>query len=65
MTAGIFESVQPAHPQAPSSLVFVGKKDVRPEIPLLIYDDSQIVSVKAEKIQSDDTYYTIRIQSDE
>ena len=62
MIAGVFESIQPAHPYAPNSIIFQVNKEIRPEIPLIVKDDSQIISVKAEKIKSDSTYYIVKIE---
>jgi len=61
MIAGVFESIQPAHPSAPNRIIFGKKPTIYPKIPLLIKDDSQIVYVKAEKKESQKNYYTIKI----
>ena len=62
MIAGVFESIQPAHPSAPNNIIFQNKKEIQPNVPLVVIDDSQIVSVKAEKIKSDSTYYIVKIE---
>jgi Holliday junction resolvase RusA-like endonuclease len=65
LVAGIFESIQPASNNETliPNKIFDQNPDVAPNIALLIDDDSQIVSISAEKIKSDDEYYTVEIES--
>ena len=65
LVAGIFESIQPASNNETliPNKIFDQNPDVAPHIPLLINDDSQIVSLSAEKIKSDTEYYTVEITS--
>lgn len=67
LVAGIFEAIQPAsknetlmyHP------IFDEIPEIAPSIPLLIDDDSKIVSINAEKIKSELAFYTVKIEPTE
>ena len=48
---------------APSKL-FDDKPEIRPEIPIIIQDDSQIVSIRAKKKQSSKLHYIVQIRLD-
>lgn len=65
LVAGIFESIQPAsnNETLRPNKIFDQNPDTAPHIPLLIEDDSQIVSLSAEKTKSDSSYYTVEIES--
>ena len=63
LVAGIFEAIQPApkNETLRPHKIFDENPEIIPSIPLLVEDDSFIVSINAEKIQSDSTYYTVEI----
>ena len=44
------------------SPLFDDKPEIRPEIPLIIDDDSKITSIVAEKKTSKQTYYVVKIE---
>lgn len=62
--AGVFEALQPAarNKTLIHDPIFETNPEIEPSIPLIIADDSQIVSVKAEKIKSKSEYYTVKIK---
>jgi len=65
LVAGVFEAIQPAPKNEtlnPNPL-FKTNPDVDPKIPIITEDDSQIISIQAEKIKSDKTYYTVLIET--
>ncbi|NQV91256.1 hypothetical protein HQ489_02170 [Candidatus Woesearchaeota archaeon] len=65
LVAGIFESIQPAsnNETLTPNKIFDQNPDVAPHIALLIDDDSQVVSLSAEKIKSNLNYYVVEIES--
>jgi hypothetical protein len=62
LAGGVCEALQPAHPNAPNSLIFAGKHEVNPSIPLIIEDDSLVVHIVARKETSSKTYYTVKVE---
>ena len=64
LVAGIFESMQPSskNDTLKHHKIFDQNPDVEPSIPLLIADDSQIVTLSAKKIKSDKTFYEVEIE---
>jgi len=64
LVAGVFEAIQPApqnetlHPNP----IFETNSDTNPKIPIITENDSQIVEVEAQKIKSNETYYTVTIE---
>lgn len=61
--AGVCESLKPSDKQVIPHEIFQGEDDVDPRKPLIIKDDSQVVSVKATKIQSNTLYYTVMVEA--
>jgi Holliday junction resolvase RusA-like endonuclease len=60
--AGICECIQSAHPKAKLSQIFEKHNEVAPHIPLIIYDDTQVVEIIAKKILSEKFHYTVIIE---
>lgn len=65
--AGICESLQPApiNPDLIIDPIFDCRNDIGPKIPLIINDDSQVVSIIARKIESEKPHYTVIITSED
>ena len=65
LIAGVFEAIQPApkNETLNPNPIFKTNPDIDPEIPIITEDDSQIISVKSEKIKSDKIYYTVFIET--
>jgi hypothetical protein len=60
--AGVCEALQPANEQAPPHVIF-DNKDIDPKIPILFFDDSQVVEVYAKKIKSNEQSYVVIVQN--
>ena len=60
---GICDSLKPINLQVKPGEVFQGREDIDPVKPIILKDDSQIVSIVAKKIQSNDSHYVVRIES--
>lgn len=62
--AGVCESLQPAPTNPEMDIkIFEGHDEIGPEIPLIIKDDAQVVSIDAKKIIHDTRFYTVTIES--
>jgi len=59
--AGVCESLKP-NLEVKGGPEFEGRNDISPSRPLIIDDDSQIVSIKAEKRTSEDIHYTVTVE---
>lgn len=65
LVAGVLDSLQPA-PENPGfeiDPILKNRSDLDPAKPLIIKDDSQIVSIMAKKIQADDIHYSVMVES--
>jgi len=60
--AGVCESLQAAKENAPLNLIFSSRPDLNPGIPLILEDDSLVVSSMARKIADKKEYYTVSIE---
>ena len=64
LVAGVCEYLQPAptNPDLEIHLVFEGKDEIAPHIPLIIQNDSQIIEINAKKEHDDTLHYHVEIE---
>jgi len=60
--AGISESLHVADSQVTPDEIFKGHEEVYPTRPIIINNDSQIVSIIAKKVESDKLYYHVSVR---
>jgi len=61
--AGVCESLQPADSKVIPNVIFQGKDEVHPHLPLIFKDDAQVVEVLAKKISNEIEHYSIVIET--
>lgn len=64
LVAGVLDSLQPApsNPDLGIDPILKSRKDIDPARALIIEDDSQVVSIVAKKVKSDDIHYSVLIE---
>lgn len=60
--AGVCESLQAAKENAPLNLIFSCRPDLNPSIPLIIENDSLVITAVARKIEDKTEHYTVLIE---
>jgi len=60
--AGVSEALHVADSQVTPDEIFKGNEEVYPTRPLIINNDSQIVSIIAKKIESERLYYSVSVR---
>jgi len=65
LVAGVLDSLQPAptNPDLGMDPILKSRNDIDPARPLIIEDDSQVVSIVAKKVKSDNVHYSVLVDS--
>jgi len=68
LVGGVFEAIQPGpdtemHPELIINPILKDRKDVGPEIALLVEDDAQVTHVDAKKVEGSPTRYSVVIET--